>query len=94
MDVQLYLERIDFESNVPPLADLKTLQVLQNCHQTSVPFENFDAMKGTITNLRKVIRSQIKMRKKNPMYLKTLIHKTRKMRLQEAKRKNAIKTNA
>ena len=51
MDVKLYLERIDFESNVPPLADMKTLQALQNCHQTSVPFENFDAMKGTITNL-------------------------------------------
>ena len=52
MDIKVYLDRINFEGKMPLKADLSTLQVLQNCHQTSVPFENFDALKGTITNLK------------------------------------------
>ena len=52
MDVKAYLDRIRSGSAVPLQADLKTLQELQNRHQTSVPFENFAALKGTITNLK------------------------------------------
>ena len=51
MDVQGYLNRIGFAGPKPDRANLETLKKLHNCHQTSVPFENFDAMRGTITNL-------------------------------------------
>ena len=51
MDVQGYLDRIGVSGPKPDRADLATLKKLHNCHQTSVPFENFDVMSGTITNL-------------------------------------------
>ena len=51
MNVQEYLDRIGFTGPKPDRADLAYLKKLHNCHQTSVPFENFDAMSGTITNL-------------------------------------------
>ena len=51
MDVQGYLDRIGVTCPKPDRADLATLKKLHNCHQTSVPFENLDAMSGTITNL-------------------------------------------
>ena len=51
MDVQGYLDHIGVPGPKPGRADLATLKKLHNCHQTSVPFENLDAMSGTITNL-------------------------------------------
>ena len=51
MDVQGYLDHIGVTGPKPDRADLATLKKLHNCHQTSVPFENLDAMSGTITNL-------------------------------------------
>ena len=51
MNVEAYLDRIGFTGPRPERADLATLKRLHNCHQTSVPFENFDAMMGKITNL-------------------------------------------
>ena len=51
MNVQEYLDRIGFTGPKPDRADLVNLKRLLNCHQTSVPFKNFDAMSGNITNL-------------------------------------------
>ncbi len=56
MDAGKYLKRIGFDvgddlASVRP--DLATLRRIQNCHLTSVPFENLDHMAGKEPKLAK-----------------------------------------
>ena len=53
MDVQKYLDRIKFNGNIE--VSLACLTKLQQCHQSNVPFENYDLF----TNRKKVLNHEI-----------------------------------